>query len=164
MRFSLGFRLKNHNALCVFWLRAETAEMRQMHTLQSLFKVFSRFALAPAPPEGSRQHVENELQKYHKQTKMFMIFSGPQGSASEVPLKMASGKLSGRLWDPPGRPSGPSNRSPFRPGGAPGRGHGVFRIPGPPPGPLRSAPGAHLGPSWRPAPEASSSSFWRPRW
>ena len=45
--------------------------------------------------------------KHDLNTMVFMHCSGPQGSVSEVPRKMASGKLSGRLWDPPGRPSGP---------------------------------------------------------
>ena len=131
-------------------------------TFLCCFKVRSRAGAARRQQTARR----NELQKCGKKQSC-LFFAGPQDSASEVPLKMASGKLSGRLWDPPGRTSDPLNRSPFRPGGAPGRrGHGFFRIPAraaPRTAPERS--GAHLGPSWRPrAPRKPPGvHFWRPQ-
>ena len=117
--------------------------------MHHFLRFFSRFALAPAPPQGSRQHDENELQKCHENDDFYYFFGSARlcfGSISQNGFREARREALG-----PSRATlGTLKPLSFSPRGAPGRGHGFFLTPGPPPGAIWSAPGAHLGPSWRP--------------
>ena len=94
----------------------------------------------------------------------FLCFFGSPRRATEKLPKIPPQSLPRALRGPPREPEIDQL---FASGGAGGLPNDLFWPPGPPPGAIWSAPGAHLGPTWRPeasqrAPALHFRFFWGP--
>ena len=69
--------------------------------------VLSRFALAPAPPQGSRQHDENEFQKCHKNNDCLLLFRVRKALLRKFLSKWLPGSSPGGSGALPGDPRDP---------------------------------------------------------